>query len=156
MKCWVNTKLECREYGKTTCQTCEIFLKNGQTTVELYKKMPKKNVPQNWIQQKREQLKQERKTAMKEKGMMELFNMPIGETEITIDTDIAPRKAETKFGDRDVLRITVNGSACDWMINPKSPLYRELLEHLYEDKKHFIIVRSGLEKQTRYSIKKAW
>ena len=166
MKCWINTKLECREYGKTTCQTCETFLKNGQTIMELYKKMPKKKegstsspyVPlaKSWIEQKREQLKQERKTAMKAKGMMELYNMPIGETEITIDTNITPRKAETKFGDRDVLRITVNGSACDWMINPKSPLYRELLEHLYEDKNHFIIVRSGLEKQTRYSIKKAW
>jgi len=124
--------------------------------MELYKKMPKKNAPQNWIQQKREQLKQERKVAMKEKGMMELFNMPIGETEITIDDLVPPRKAETKFGDRDILRITVNGAASDWMINPKSPLYRELLEHLYEGKNHFIIVRSGIEKQTRYSIKKAW
>ena len=156
MKCWINTKLECREYGKTTCQTCETFLKNGQTIMELYKKMPKKNAPQEWINEKLEKLKTERKAKLKEKGMEDLYNMQIGETQITIDTNIPPRTAETKFGPRDVLRIQINDNPADWMINPASPLYRELLQNLSQGKNHFTIVRSGLEKQTRYSIKKAW
>ena len=117
--------------------------------------MPKKE-KQTWIKAKLDEAKRKQAEKRKESGMEELFNMQIGETEIQIDDSIAPRTAETKYGTRDVLRIMVDAQTYDWMINPNSPLYRDILEHLYNGETHFIIVRSGMEKQTRYSLKKAW
>ena len=163
MKCKVNPKLQCTDIHKTgsgkwnhsPCpQNCPILLENGTIPLEVGT-MPKKE-KQDWIKTKLDEAKQKQAQKRKEAGMEELFNMPIGETEIQIDTSTPPRTAQTKFGDRDILRVTVNGKPYDWMINPNSPLYRDILQHLYDGHTHFIIVRSGMEKQTRYSIKKAW
>jgi hypothetical protein len=163
MKCKINPKLLCGEIHKkgsgiwdlSVCpSTCKILLENEQIPLEV-SLMPKKQI-QEWIKAKLDEAKQKQAERRKESGMEDLFNMQIGETEIFIDDSTAPRLAETKFGNRDVLRITVDDKAYDWMINPNSPLYRDILEHLYEGRCHFIIVRSGMEKQTRYSIKKAW
>ena len=173
MQCRLNPKYRCFRQYKTghgkwdyaphICQNCEIFNKKKQTLLEV-KEMVKETKPLEhkeaalkWIASKKQQIEAQRKADRKEKGMEDLFNMPIGETEITIDPCKEPRIAKTKYGDRDVLRIyDKNNVAGDWMINPNSPLYLEVLENLRQGKNHMVIVRSGLEKQTRYSIKNAW
>lgn len=105
-------------------------------------------------------VKEAQKTQMKEGGFNELVYFPVGET--TLEVLSKPlREAETKYGNREIFSVVTtdeNNEAIfkDWMINPASPLFREVLEALNQDKFHFIIVRSGEGKQTRYSIKKSW
>jgi hypothetical protein len=142
------------DYLKDVCPNCEIFIKEKQITLEVSQMVKEKQIA--WIAKKKEELAQKQKENRQKKGMLELYNMPIGETEITVDISKEPRAAETKFGTRDVITIDVNGEPHDWMMNPNSPLYRELLEKISEGKAHMIIVRSGTGIQTRYSIKEAW
>jgi hypothetical protein len=137
---------------KNVCENCEVFLKH-QKTLEV-SSMPKKE-QKEWIEKRLNAIKEARNQALKEKGFGELFNFPIGETEVEILLN-PPREVKTKFGSRDVLAIKVNDKIYDFMINPQSPLYLKILENLYEDKRHFIIVRSGAEKSTRYDVKKVW
>lgn len=166
MKCLVNPKYFCYrqwrtgkgkwDYAKDICQNCEIFIKTKQIPLEVIEM--RKQAAKNWVEAKKKQLELERKAHRKEQGMEDLYTMTIGETEIEVDPNVEPRTAETKFGKRDILRIYVGETreAKDWMINPNSPLYLTVLENISIGKCHMVIVRSGLEKQTRYSIKNAW
>ena len=166
MQCKINPKYFCYrqfktgkgiwDYAKDICVNCEIFNREKQTILEVI--ILGKQAGIKWIEAKKKQLEAARTANRKAKGMEDLYNMPIGETEITIDVNIEPRIAKTKYGDRDVLRIHVGkeGEAKDWMISPNSPFYMTILENISEGKAHMIIVRSGTELSTRYSIKSAW
>lgn len=173
MQCNINPKYRCFKQYKTghgkwdyapyICNDCEIFNKEKQTLLEVKemvkdtKPLEHKEAALKWIASKKQQIEEQRRADRKEKGMQDFFNMPIGETEITIDTTKEPRIVKTKWGNREALRIiTKDNEARDWMINPKINLYLEILENLSKGKTHMVIVRSGLEMETRYSIKNVW
>jgi hypothetical protein len=173
MKCKVNPKYRCFKQYKTghgkwdyaphICQNCEIFNREKQILFEVKEMMKDTKPPERkesalkWIASKKQEIEAQRKADRKEKGMEDFFNMPVGETEITIDASKEPRIVKTKWGNREVLHIiTKDNEAKDWMINPKLNLYLQILENLSNDKTHMVIVRSGLEMETRYSIKSAW
>lgn len=115
-----------------------------------------KEKTQTWVQKRVETLKEARKTALKAKGFEDLFVFPQGETQIEVCTDKPAREQTTVNGMRDILRIMVGEKVYDWMVNPASKIYLQVLEEINAGKSCFIIVRTGEKKETRYSIKKAW
>jgi hypothetical protein len=167
MQCRINPRLTCltgiktgKAYWQTSvdCLNCPTLLKAKQTPLEVYeggeRKMKEKS--QTWVQKRVNQLKEARKQALKAKGYEELFVFPQGETTIQVCTDNAPREQKTVNGMRDILRIMVGEKLYDWMVNPASKIYLQVLEEINAGKSCFIIVRTGEKKETRYSIKKSW
>ena len=64
-----------------------------------------------WIEKAFNQAKQEQKQRMENAGIdtnITLLILEVGETLVEIDTTKMPRMAKTKFGTRQVLRVTVN------------------------------------------------
>lgn len=141
------------------CQTCPMLynlFKKGirQTTLGGGDSL----VVEKWVKEAKEKADKEREIFMKEQeGYEELWTAPQGESNITIDTTKEPRIAETQYGDRQVLRIQILEDKTlvekDWMINPKSPLWAEVLDRLAEDKPCMTLIRVGERKQTRYTLK---
>ena len=62
----------------------------------------------------------------KEKGYVEFFNVPVGETQMIVKHQI-PRTIETKYSTRKVFRIIVDGKEYDFAVNEMSPLDRYLI-----------------------------
>ena len=116
--------------------------------------MPKKT--NAWIEKAFDQAKQQQKQRMKKAGIdvdIPLLTLEIGETKVEIDTTKPPRTATTKYGEREVLRVTVNDQPHDWMINPASSLWLDVLEQLNNGKTKITVVRSGTGRATRYDLK---
>lgn len=108
-----------------------------------------------WISREKERIEKEREQRLREKGFERLFNVPVGETKITVDLSVEPREVETRYGKRVVLRINVEGEPYDLMVNPASPLFRDIIDVLSSGQTTMTIVRSGRGRSTRYSIKEA-
>lgn len=130
-------------------------LRQTQSILQIeVKNMPKKT--NAWIEKAFNQAKQQQKQRMKEAGIdvdISLLRLKIGETQVEIDETKMPRTVTTKFGEREVLRVTVNGKVHDWMINPASSLWLDILEQLNAGKTKITVVRSGTGRATRYDLK---
>ena len=116
--------------------------------------MPKKT--DAWIEKAFNQAKQQQKQRMKEAGIdtdIELLRLEVGETEVEIDVNHLPRTVKTKFGTREVLRVKILDKEYDWMINPASSLWLDVLEQLNNGKTKITVVRSGTGRATRYDLK---
>lgn len=103
----------------------------------------------SWIQDEAAQLELE---AMESKsGLIPFWKVPVGITKIEVDITREPE--ESKFKDKKNVYIYVDGEAMMWSISRKSPLYRELINHLKNGKKMFNVVRVGeTASDTRYSL----
>jgi hypothetical protein len=109
-------------------------------------------IKMNWIHEYKRQLETEEKARAQELGFKELLQLEVGETTITIDADTEPRETETRYGKRLVLTLKEPADK-EFMINPMSPLWKELLYKLGSGETTVTIVRSGRGKQTRYALK---
>lgn len=56
-------------------------------------------------------------------------------------------------GVRKIFSIEVKGERKDWALNPKNPLYGELVLKLAEGDRVFDVLRVGEKTQTRYKLK---
>ena len=105
-----------------------------------------------WYKRAKEVIDEERRLRFEEKGYKPLWYPPVGETTIHVDPNIPPRTVETRRGTREVIRIYIEGEALDWMINPNSPVWRQILEGLCSNITKIKVVRAGEGKQTRMSV----
>ena len=106
----------------------------------------------NWIKEYKKQLEKMEKARAKEQGFKELVHLEVGETTVTIDADQEPREIDTRYGKRLVLALKEPADK-DYMVNPISPLWKELIDKLGSGETTVTIVRSGRGKQTRYALK---
>ncbi|HYT44316.1 MAG TPA: hypothetical protein VEP90_18445 [Methylomirabilota bacterium] len=129
------------------------------------------NSLQAFVQAELARLSQQRQQAMTAKGMLPFLATVVGETVVrlhpkipgdydggggnikklfTVTTPKAP--ATDSNGTIDKEWSTLKEYA--WPVNPKSPLYREVLEQLSKAPVNLAIVRTGKDKtDTRYSIR---
>jgi hypothetical protein len=101
-----------------------------------------------------ERIETDRKAVMAEKGYREFFSLPVGQTTMILHKSV-PRITKGDYGERKVFRIHQDGKEYDFAINPRSPIYREVIKRLSATTEKSItltIVRAGEGKQTRYSI----
>jgi len=152
MRCPHNKKYLCIEGH--TCDNCLIFLNAKQTRMDMTKMSKKEQL--TWMQKEKKRLQEERRKTTGQE-FRNLFIPQVGENKLQIYMD-EPRLAETRYGTRNVLKVeTEDGKQYDLMINPKSPLWRDIIDKLcmtpIENPKTIIIVRSGTGKLTRYSLK---
>ncbi len=80
------------------------------------------------------------------------FNMEEGENHFQI-LDDEPRQKEFNGQPRKIFRIKLStGEERDWLVNPRNPIYSELIKKITEGKRAFVIMRHGFGLDTRYTI----
>jgi hypothetical protein len=105
---------------------------------------------QDWILEEAALLQQEQE-AFGIVDRIPYFKAPQGETKIEIDITHAPFVG--KFEGKKVFHIFVEGTQYLWTVSMKSPLYRDVITSLKNDKKIFKLIRIGLDvKSTRYQL----
>lgn len=103
------------------------------------------------VEQKR--LDAEREQRLKDNGYAPFFTIHDGESAILQFSDIAPRENDGKYGTRMVFSVMdTNNVAFDYSVNPRSPLYRELIENISGGHTKLKITRVGEGVDTKYSV----
>ena len=70
-----------------------------------------------------------------------------------LDEDV--RDKDFGQGVRKIFAIEVEGERKDWALNPKNPLYSELVLRLAVGDRVFKVLRTGEKAQTRYTLKES-
>ena len=105
----------------------------------------------DWINQESEILELEQKEFNENSGNVSYWKIPVGSTEITVDT--ATPVKDSNFPDKKELHIFIDGTEMIWTINRKSPMYREVIHALKDGKTRFKVIRVGTDaKNTRYDL----
>jgi len=118
--------------------------------VEILTKQP--TALESFLNNELDTLETERQGMLTEKGYAEFLKLESGETQVTFQP-VIPRLVEGSFGDRRAFRVTVHGTEYDWAVNPRSPMYRQLLVLLKKAPVTVKIIRVGEGKSTRYDLK---
>lgn len=105
----------------------------------------------DFIKAEKAKIKKEREEYLEQKDYKEFVKWPQGVTEFTLEAAI-PRP-HVSFGTaKKVFRVSKDGEELDWSVNPRSPMYRELLDLLAEAPCAVKINRLGEGLETRYSL----
>ena len=96
-------------------------------------------------------LEKERRDFMESKGYKDFFRPQIGSTTVTLLGKI-PRATKSDYGTKQAFRVEVEGISYDWSINPRSPIYRQLVSRLATAPQTFELIRTGEGKSTRYDL----
>jgi hypothetical protein len=95
-----------------------------------------------WVQEHKRQIDQ---------AQLQYFKVPVGETEITVNVDVAPEEREGDYSKQYVYSIKVNGET--WKLSASEYLDNIMIEALSRGINPFTLIRKGTGKKTRYSIK---
>ena len=93
----------------------------------------------------------EREEYLEDKDYKEFIKWPQGVTSFTLEA-VIPRDNESFGTPKKVFRVTVKGEEFDWSINPRSPMYGDILDYLLEAPVDLKINRLGEGLETRYSL----
>jgi hypothetical protein len=100
-----------------------------------------------------EKIEKERRESLAEKGYADFLKLEIGETKLTLQPAIPRLITGGGFGDRRAFRVTLKDQEYDWPVNPRSPMYRQMLELLKKAPIQISVIRVGEGKNTRYDLK---
>jgi len=106
-----------------------------------------------FVAQEQEAIEQRRQDWMDEQGYKTFIKWEKGATEFTL-MPVIPRSHKSFGKEKKAFRVTVGGEEFDWSVNPISPMYGELLDHLIEAPCKGSLIRVGEGTQTRYEL--AW
>jgi hypothetical protein len=102
----------------------------------------------------RERLDKEKKQRIEDAGYAPFFVIKDGESAVLEFVDTPPRQTEGKYGTKMVFSIKdANGIAFDYSVNPRAPLYREIVANIAENRYKLQITRVGEGMETQYSVK---
>jgi hypothetical protein len=133
------------------CQDCEVFLRQHQTQIEVFK-MENKEL-QKYIAAQKENLDKQRHDAMEKKGYKDFYTFEEGETAFILHP-VIPREKQGMYGLQSVFRISVEGHEYDFSVNQKSPVFRQLIELMdnMTDALKLRITRVGVGKATKMTV----
>ena len=99
-------------------------------------------------------IEHERQEAIKAKGGLPFLpKLELGVTRLKI-LPVVPKDWNGQNGPRKQFNVTQNGTEYTWSVNPRSPLYRDLLNILPMAPVEIDVVRTGeTRSDTRYSVR---
>lgn len=106
---------------------------------------------EDFIAAEKATIAKEREEYMADKDYKDFVKWPQGVTEFTLEA-VIPRAHESFGTPKKIFRVTVDEELLDWSVNPRSPMYRELLDLLSDAPAACRINRLGEGLQTRYSL----
>ena len=106
---------------------------------------------EDFVEVESKKLDEDKKKWAENKEFAPFFNLPEGESKVEF-LGVEPRKITTDNGVKVVFAIEVVGQKFDFAVNPRNPIYREIVHKLKEGKRVLHILRIGTKKDTRYKI----
>jgi len=107
---------------------------------------------QEFCEKEKGKIEQEAEQYRKEHDMKGFWISEKGENHFTVlDKEIR----EVDFGDgmRKVFRVKVNEKEeLDWAVNPRNPIYKQLITRLSIGERSFVMLRTGEKQATRYEF----
>ena len=103
-----------------------------------------------------ERLDSEGAQRMQELGYNPSYVFDNGDSDVLEFQDAEVREYESKFGTRKAFVVnaaSVPGTAFDFSVNPRSPLYRQIVTELAAGHRKLQITRVGEGVETQYSVK---
>lgn len=111
--------------------------------------MPNAKIPE-WVKNRQTEIDKQQKKWQEQNAMF--FKFPQGETQIFVDMQVPPVSKISKFGNIQwIYQVKVNGEIKKISVNVI--LDRAIIQALSEEINPMTIIRTGKEKDTRYSIK---
>ena len=104
-----------------------------------------------FVEEERAAREADRAAYMEEHDMKTFVKWPKGTTVFMLEP-VIPRAHQSFGKDVKVFRILIEGEEFDWSINPRSPLYGQIVERLLEAPVELKLNRSGDGLQTRYEL----
>jgi len=106
---------------------------------------------QDFCEKEKKTIEQEAEKYKQEHDLKGFWIPEEGENRFTIlDKDV--RDQDFGEGTRKIFRVKVNEEEKDWALNPRNPIYKQLINKLSEGKRSFVMLRAGEGKQTRYKF----
>ena len=113
---------------------------------------------EKWYDVEAKRLEDERQKCLVEKGLNPFLKMERGENHLTlVDIDKPPRSVyDEKFNrETKIFKVVVDGKEMDWRVNPKNPIYREIVNAIRNGTLELVVLQEGQGNATRYTIKSA-
>ena len=105
-----------------------------------------------FVQEELARMKAERKKYMEDECLTEFVAWEKGATSAVLLPKIPVYDPDGSFGPRYKFQVQLGENEYTWSVNPRSPMYRELISKLEEAPAGFVLIRTGDGKQTRYDI----
>ena len=107
----------------------------------------------DWINRESEQLELEQKEYLEKSGNLTWFKAPQGETIIEVMTEYPVEDSKGNYKDKKEFHILVNDVEMLWTVSRLSPIYRQVIRSLKEDKKKIKLIRIGTSPEnTKYDL----
>ena len=87
----------------------------------------------------------------KDKLDEDVILLKTGANALTVLED-EPQTVTTSRGPRKLLTVTVGGEYKKLKLNPKNPVYRQILEKLAKGEHEVVLIKSGIGKDTKYNL----
>ena len=111
---------------------------------------------QPWFAAEKAKLDAEQKESLAKAGLKPFIKISRGENIVEIlSPKTPPRDFNGEYGNRKIFRVRQNGNEYDWGVNPRSPVFREIVTALSEGKTVLTILREGSGKEVRDVLLKA-
>ena len=105
------------------------------------------------IEAEKTKIEQEAEAYKSKENLPGFWVAPVDEVSSFTVLEEEVRDKDFGQGVRKIFAITVKGERKDWALNPKNPLYGELVLKLADGDRVFDLLRVGEKAQTRYKLK---
>ena len=105
----------------------------------------------DFIASEKARMTKEREEYVKEQGFKPFVKWEQGITAFTLKP-VIPRPHESFGTPKMVFSIDVHGEELDWSVNPRSPMYRDLIDLMDNGTLNLSINRLGEGLETRYNL----
>ena len=105
-----------------------------------------------FVQKELARMEEERKQYMEDQGLIDYVVWEKGATSAVLLPKIPVHDPDGSFGPRYKFQVKLGENEYTWSVNPRSPMYRELVSKLEVAPAGFVLIRTGDGKQTRYDV----
>ena len=107
------------------------------------------------VKAEKERVEQEAQNYKDKANLPGFWVMPVDDISVFIVLEEEIRDKNFGEGMRKIFAIEVEGERKDWALNPRNPLYSEVVLKLSEGCRVFKVLRKGDKGETRYTLKDA-
>jgi len=105
-----------------------------------------------WIENESARIESEKQKSREEKGLVPFWKPKEGVQEVEIMADKEPEQSKS-YPEKKEMHVMTDGKEQIWTVNPKSPLYADIIKGLKAGARKFQIFRMGTTaKDTRYKV----
>ncbi len=105
-----------------------------------------------FLRTEQERLDRARQERMAEKGQLPFAQFDTGDSKIRLVRKVPQSPEANKYGRAGFYVVQAKQERM-WTVNPRSPIYRQIIEYLTKGQLDIIVTKTGSGKNTRYDVR---